>query len=232
MCGGGLAFAKYLSTSRLLCTNQPSFQFPRPPALPTPVQYDCTIIGQYKTPPTTSRLYAIHHTVLVIPRSCKAKWAGATVWEMPYIVCIGEYIYIYIYMYIYIHIYIYIYIYMSVCVCECGWVRVGGWVWVWGGGGGGGKDLQLDDKQEFLLCDVQRVTLYFVSLICCVSHAGMCMLSCRYQLTIPRGATARLPLRICRRRRSRPRRAVHRWLWGGSHFRGTRRSFGLSRVNP
>ena len=40
--------------------------FPRPPALPTLVQYYRTIIGQYTTPLPTSRLYAIHHTVLVI----------------------------------------------------------------------------------------------------------------------------------------------------------------------
>ena len=37
--------------------------FPRPPALPTLVQFDCTIIGQYTTPLPTSRLYAEYHTI-------------------------------------------------------------------------------------------------------------------------------------------------------------------------
>jgi len=46
---------------------------PRLPALPTLVQYDCTIIGQYKTPLPTSRLYAVHHTILVITISCKGQ---------------------------------------------------------------------------------------------------------------------------------------------------------------
>jgi len=46
---------------------------PPPPALPTLVQYYCTIIGQYTTPPPTSRLYAIHHTILVITISCKGQ---------------------------------------------------------------------------------------------------------------------------------------------------------------
>jgi len=61
------------SRSRLLCTNQPSFHSPRPPALPTLLQYYCMIIGQYKTPLPTSRVYAIHHTILVITISCKCQ---------------------------------------------------------------------------------------------------------------------------------------------------------------
>jgi len=54
------------------CSNHP-FIPPRPPALPTLVQYYCTTIGQYTTPPPTSRLYAIHHTILVITISCKGQ---------------------------------------------------------------------------------------------------------------------------------------------------------------
>jgi len=53
--------------------NQPSVHSPRPPALPTLVQYYCTIIGQYMTPPPNSRLYAMHHTILVITISCKGQ---------------------------------------------------------------------------------------------------------------------------------------------------------------
>jgi len=70
-----LAFTRYLFTSRLLCTNQPSFHSPCPPALPTLVQYYCTTIGQYTTPRPTSRLCAIHHTRLVITISCKCQRA-------------------------------------------------------------------------------------------------------------------------------------------------------------
>jgi len=43
----------------------------RPPALPTLVQYYCTTFGQYTTPVPTSRLYAIHHTIMVITIWCK-----------------------------------------------------------------------------------------------------------------------------------------------------------------
>jgi len=49
------------------------FTPPRPPALPTLVQYSCTIIGQYTTPLPTSRLYAIHHAILVIAISCEGQ---------------------------------------------------------------------------------------------------------------------------------------------------------------
>ena len=68
-----LAFTRYLFTSRLVCRNQPSFHPPRPPALPTLVQYYCTIIGQYTTPLPTPRVCAIHHTILVITKSCKGQ---------------------------------------------------------------------------------------------------------------------------------------------------------------
>jgi len=43
----------------------------RPPALSTLMRFYCTIIGQYKTPLPTSRLYALHHTILVVTISCK-----------------------------------------------------------------------------------------------------------------------------------------------------------------
>ena len=46
---------------------------PRPPALPTLVQYHCTIIGQYMTSPPNSHLYAMHHTILAITISCKGQ---------------------------------------------------------------------------------------------------------------------------------------------------------------
>ena len=68
-----LVFTRYSFTSRLLFTNQPSFHSPRPSALLTLVQYYCTIIGLYTTPLPTSRLYAIHHTILVITISCKGQ---------------------------------------------------------------------------------------------------------------------------------------------------------------
>jgi len=67
-CGKGplltldLAFTRYSFTSKLSCTNHPSFHSPRPPALPTLMQYYCTHIGRYMTPLPTSRSYAIHHT--------------------------------------------------------------------------------------------------------------------------------------------------------------------------
>jgi len=46
---------------------------PRPLAVPALVQYYCTTIGQYTTPSPDSRLYAMHHIILVITISCKAK---------------------------------------------------------------------------------------------------------------------------------------------------------------
>jgi len=52
---------------------------PRPPALPTLVQYYyCTIIGQYTTPLPISRLYAIHNTILVITIACKGQSSTST----------------------------------------------------------------------------------------------------------------------------------------------------------
>ena len=49
--GCGLAFTRYCSTSSRLWTDQSSFHSSGPPALPTLLQYYCTIIGQYTTPP-------------------------------------------------------------------------------------------------------------------------------------------------------------------------------------
>jgi len=66
-----LAFTRYSFTSRPLCTNQPSFHSPRPPALPILVQYYCTIIWTVYDSPPDFRLHAIHHTILVITISCK-----------------------------------------------------------------------------------------------------------------------------------------------------------------
>jgi len=68
-----VAFTRDSFTSRLLCTNQPSFYSSRPPAWPTLVQYYCTSMTRYKTPLPTSRLYAIRRTMLVITISCKGQ---------------------------------------------------------------------------------------------------------------------------------------------------------------
>ena len=67
----GLAVTRYSFTSRRLCTNQSSFHSPRPPALATLLQYKCTTVGQYTSPPPTSLLYAAYHAILVITISCK-----------------------------------------------------------------------------------------------------------------------------------------------------------------
>jgi len=53
----------------------PSLHSSRPPALPTRLQYDCTTIAQYMTPPPTSLVYAIHHTILVMTISCEGQLA-------------------------------------------------------------------------------------------------------------------------------------------------------------
>jgi len=68
-----LAFPRYSFTSGLMCTNQPSFNSPRPPALPTLVQYYCTTTGQYTPSPPTSRFHAIHHIILETTISCKGQ---------------------------------------------------------------------------------------------------------------------------------------------------------------
>jgi len=46
---------------------------PRPPALPTRLQYDCKTFPQQTTPLPTLLLYAIHHTILVITILCKGQ---------------------------------------------------------------------------------------------------------------------------------------------------------------
>jgi len=43
------------------------------PALSTLVQYYRATLGQYTTPPSDPRVYAIHHTTLVITISCKGQ---------------------------------------------------------------------------------------------------------------------------------------------------------------
>jgi len=49
----------------------------------TLVQYYCTIIGQYKTPLPTSRLYVIHHTISVITITCKGQVGLYTILLLP-----------------------------------------------------------------------------------------------------------------------------------------------------
>ena len=46
-----LPFTRHCLTSSSLCTSQSSFHSSGPPALPTLLQYYCTTIGQYATPP-------------------------------------------------------------------------------------------------------------------------------------------------------------------------------------
>jgi len=68
-----LAFTRYSFISRLPCTNQRSLYPPRPPVLATLLQYYCTTIEQYTSPPPISLLYAMHHTILVITILCKGQ---------------------------------------------------------------------------------------------------------------------------------------------------------------
>jgi len=49
--GVALAFTRHASTSSRLGTNQSFFHSSRPPALATLLQYYCTTVGQYMTPP-------------------------------------------------------------------------------------------------------------------------------------------------------------------------------------
>jgi len=53
--------------------NHPFTPPSRPPALPHPGAILCTIIGPYTTLLPTSRLYTIHHTILVITISCRGQ---------------------------------------------------------------------------------------------------------------------------------------------------------------
>jgi len=71
--GLGLAFTTYCFTSMLLCTNQSSFYHPLLPAWPALLQYYCTSIVQYTTPPPTPKLYAIHPAILAMAISCKGQ---------------------------------------------------------------------------------------------------------------------------------------------------------------
>ena len=52
------------------CKNQSSLYYPRPFALPTLLQYYCATFALYNLPPTLP-VHAIHHTILVMPISCK-----------------------------------------------------------------------------------------------------------------------------------------------------------------
>ena len=70
-----MAFTRQCFTSKLLCTNQSSFNCPLPPALPALLQYVCTSIAQYMTPPPPFPVYTIHHIILVIAISCKGQAA-------------------------------------------------------------------------------------------------------------------------------------------------------------
>ena len=110
---------RYLFTSKLLCTSKSSLSCPFPSALPTLVQYYCTTIGQYTTPPPTSRMSAIHYTIMVITISCKGQRVGGGVNPGPSVGrCPAVYAMSYfslslsvsLYHYIYTHTYIYIYI--------------------------------------------------------------------------------------------------------------------------
>jgi len=47
-----------------------TLSLPRLPALPTRLQYDCNTIAQHTTLPPILVLYAIHHTILVMPTPC------------------------------------------------------------------------------------------------------------------------------------------------------------------
>jgi len=49
-CVKKLAFTRFFFTARPLCTNRLSVYCPRPPALPTRLQYDCNTIAQYSIP--------------------------------------------------------------------------------------------------------------------------------------------------------------------------------------
>ena len=49
---------------------------PLPPAKPTLLQYYCTTIAQYTTPPVTSRVYAIYHAILGMATSCEGRPRG------------------------------------------------------------------------------------------------------------------------------------------------------------
>ena len=54
------AFTRYCLTLKLVCASQSSYYCPPPLALPTLLQYYCTSIAQYATPPTP-RVCATHH---------------------------------------------------------------------------------------------------------------------------------------------------------------------------
>ena len=57
-----LAFTRYSFTSKLLCTSPPSFDYPRPPTMPTQLQYYCNTLAQYTTLPRPS--LCVPYTIL------------------------------------------------------------------------------------------------------------------------------------------------------------------------
>jgi len=59
--------------SSCLCTSQSFFHSSGAPALPTLLQYYCTVIGQHTTSLSTSLWYATHHTILAITILCKGQ---------------------------------------------------------------------------------------------------------------------------------------------------------------
>ena len=91
-------------TLRLLGTNQSSFYSPRPPALPSLLQYYCTSIAQYTTSPRPPLCIA-----------CTIQY-----WQSQYRVKANYVLYIcmhiYIYIYIYLCFYVYVFIYLYICI--------------------------------------------------------------------------------------------------------------------
>ena len=72
-------------------------------SLPTVVQYSCTIIGQYETLLPIFRLYALHHTILVIKIPCNNGQPGRRSRRRRRRDSMCTYVYEYIYEYIYIY---------------------------------------------------------------------------------------------------------------------------------
>jgi len=73
-------FTRYCFTSRLICTNQPSFYCLPPPALPTRLHYYCITIAQYaiplRTPCVCHTPYNIGHDNVVWRLKKKAMFAA------------------------------------------------------------------------------------------------------------------------------------------------------------
>jgi len=66
-------FTRYCFPLKLYCGSQSSFHCPTPPAKPTLLQYECTIIAQY-TPPHRPTPPLCHTcTILMMAISCKGQ---------------------------------------------------------------------------------------------------------------------------------------------------------------